>query len=189
MKEATTPADCLKLLEMDFSDKSYHDEGTSVDERAFLQAMEEGVEVDSSQHYGLPLPFNRSKIELFDSGIQVTGGAMASKRKLTKNSEFKDSNLKQSRVHIGTGTIFGDLNFPFIGLIIVFTLVALSLGQPDDIHQRIIFATSGLLCVGPLALVMRLASYLHDLFEPSRHLNSGKAKVTGPQVILKKAHK
>ena len=117
---------------------------------------------------------------------QDTNRVMTVKRKLTKNSEFKSSNLKQSRVDIGTGVVFGDLNLPFIRLIIVFTLVVLSLGQPNDIHQRIILATSGLLCVGTPALAMRLASYLHDFSEPSRHLNSGKNKVAGPQVVLQK---
>ena len=86
-KEIVSPADCLKLLERDFFDSRQHEEGSSADERRFLRAMEEGVTVDSSRHYSMPLPFNDKISRLFNNKKLVLTRVNSLKRKLNRDSK------------------------------------------------------------------------------------------------------
>ena len=89
VKEIVSPADCLKLLERDFLDRTQHEEGPSVDERRFLHIMEEGVTVDSKQRYSLPLPFNDNKKLLFDNEDLVLSRVNSLKCKMNKDSKYR----------------------------------------------------------------------------------------------------
>ena len=87
--EIVSPAECLKVMESDFSDRICNEESSSLDERAFLRAMEEGLSVDSSGHYSMPLPFNREKGRLFNNRGLVINRAMSLKRKLMKDAGYR----------------------------------------------------------------------------------------------------
>ena len=89
IREVASPAECLKVLESDFSDRSHNEESSSLDERAFLRAMVEGISVDSSGHYSMPLPFNREKDKLFNNKGLVISRAMSLKKKLIKDANYR----------------------------------------------------------------------------------------------------
>ena len=78
-KELISPADCLHLLERDFSDQRVSGEGTSVDERKFLDIMRKNTVVDSTGHYSMPLPFNKNREKLFDNRTLVVNRAISLK--------------------------------------------------------------------------------------------------------------
>ena len=96
-KGVVSPADCLRILESDFSDRTRNEESSSLEERTFLRTMEEGILVDSSGHYSMPLPFNRKKEKLFNNKTLVLDRAMSLKRKLTKNPEY-DRNYRRRKI-------------------------------------------------------------------------------------------
>ena len=88
-KAIVSPADCLKVLESDFPDRICKGESSSVEERDFLRIMEEGIVVDQSDHYSMPLPFNKGKENLFNNRALVINRAMALKRKMNKDPDYK----------------------------------------------------------------------------------------------------
>ena len=87
-KELASPADCIEALERDFSDRLHDGEGSSAEERAFVQIMEEGMTVDGTGHYSMPLPFNRKKTKLFNNKALVLNRAASLKRKIVKNPSY-----------------------------------------------------------------------------------------------------
>ena len=89
-KEIVSPADCLRLLESDFHDRVCREESASADERSFLKIMKEGIRVDPSQHYSMPLPFNKKKEKLFDNRQLVVNRAISLRRKLIKDSNYRE---------------------------------------------------------------------------------------------------
>ena len=88
-KALESPADCLRLLEQDFIDRNNNQEGTSADERKFLQLMDESTTVDTTGHYSMPLPFGKDKESLFDNKSLVVNRTNSLKRKMSKNPDFK----------------------------------------------------------------------------------------------------
>ena len=88
-KEVVSPADCLKVLEQDFSDRTHKGEESSFDEREFLRTMESEITVDASGHYSMPLPFNKKKGKLFNNKALVLNRAMSLKKKFVKNPSYR----------------------------------------------------------------------------------------------------
>ena len=80
----------MKALEADFTDKGHDEEGSSADERHFLRTMEHGIEVDSTNHYSMPLPFNRRKHELFNNRMLVVNRSTTLKRKFIRDPQYKE---------------------------------------------------------------------------------------------------
>ena len=89
-KEVCSPQDCLRLLETDFKDQDHNEEGTSLNERRFLKAMDNGIKVDDSSQYSLPLPFNNRKGELFNNRGLVINRAIMLKKKLDKDPVYRE---------------------------------------------------------------------------------------------------
>ena len=87
-KEIVSPADCLKVLEGDFTDRGQRGEDSSSDERLFLKLMEENIRVNSSSHYSMPLPFNKNKKSLFDNRQLVLHRTTSLKKKLNKDTVY-----------------------------------------------------------------------------------------------------
>ena len=89
-KEISSPTDCLKILESDFADRTHNEEGNSLDEKAFLNIMEEGIQVDTTGHYSMPLPFNQQKVKLFNNRQLVAHRMSSLRRKLDRNPAFRE---------------------------------------------------------------------------------------------------
>ena len=89
-KEVVSPADCLRALEGDFIDKGQDEETISSADRAFLKIMEDGIKVDASQHYSMPLPFNNQKGRLFNNRVFVSNRTLSLQRKLDKSTSYKE---------------------------------------------------------------------------------------------------
>ena len=94
VKELNSPGDCLKLLESDFADRAKTGESPSLDEKLFLQHMNDGIRVDDTGHYSLPLPFNNNRAALFDNRDLVVGRMKSLKNKFKKNPTFKDEYVR-----------------------------------------------------------------------------------------------
>ena len=87
-KEISSPQECLRILESDFRDEGHDQEGSSLNDRRFLNIMEEGVKIDEVGNYSLPLPFNVRKGELFDNRKLVLQRTMSLKRKLERDPDY-----------------------------------------------------------------------------------------------------
>ena len=94
IKELNSPGACLKLLEADFADHAITGESPSREEKRFLQLMEEGIIVDATGHYNLPLPFNDNHSLLFDNRELVVGRMRTLKRKLERDPEFREEYVR-----------------------------------------------------------------------------------------------
>ena len=89
IKEINSPQECLRLLEADFRDDNHNEESTSLNDRRFLKIMEEGITVDQSGNYSLPLPFNARKAELFDNQRLVMNRVISFRRKLDSDPIYR----------------------------------------------------------------------------------------------------
>ncbi|XP_071491991.1 uncharacterized protein [Diadema antillarum] len=63
-KEVLCPQKIIQTLEADFKDMSGGQEPLSVEDRRFLQRMEEGIKKRDDGHYEMPLPFKSEDVRL-----------------------------------------------------------------------------------------------------------------------------
>ena len=87
-KEVHTPQDCLRILESDFRDTDQNEEGSSLNDRRFMDIMEAGISVDEAGNYSLPLPFNQRKVELFNNRKLVMQRVWSLKKKLERDVNY-----------------------------------------------------------------------------------------------------
>ena len=89
VKEVASPSECIKVLERDFMDRTQNNEGSSLEERVFIQTMDEGITVDEENHYSMPLPFNKNKTRLFNNKSLVLNRSMSLKRKFSRDASYR----------------------------------------------------------------------------------------------------
>lgn len=56
IKEVILPADVIKMLESDFTERASKTSSISQEDMKFLSKMEKGIKLKSDGHYKMPLP-------------------------------------------------------------------------------------------------------------------------------------
>ena len=94
-KEIYTPSDVQRMMELDYSErKAEREDNTthSVEDRKFLQILEEGIKKDTGGRWEMPLPFrDKTPLHLPDNRPHCLRRMMSLKRKFEKDPKlFKD---------------------------------------------------------------------------------------------------
>ena len=84
------PSDILQVLDQDFRDID-DTSRASLEDYKFMEAMEDGIQVDESNNITIPLPFNDKVSELRNNYKLVIGRLQGLKRKLELDRSVKES--------------------------------------------------------------------------------------------------
>nr|XP_054604914.1 uncharacterized protein LOC107372912 [Nothobranchius furzeri] len=91
VKEVIIPADIIKVLEMDFVERSVEKEPVSQEDLLFLTKMKDGIKLKQNGHFEMPLPFKQEKPKLPNNKLCAELRLKCLERRLRKDEHyFKD---------------------------------------------------------------------------------------------------
>ncbi|XP_057694568.1 uncharacterized protein LOC130917316 isoform X2 [Corythoichthys intestinalis] len=83
-----TPAQIIKVLEMDFVERSIEEESMSQEDMLFLTKVREGIKQKQDGHFEMPLPFKKEKPELPNNKICAEHRLKCLERRLRKDERY-----------------------------------------------------------------------------------------------------
>ncbi|XP_053363240.1 uncharacterized protein LOC128533064 [Clarias gariepinus] len=83
-----TPSEIIKALELDFSEKASDDNHVSQDDLKFLTQLREGIKLNESSHYEMPLPFRDKRPKLPNNKVSASHRLMCLERRLRKDKAY-----------------------------------------------------------------------------------------------------
>ena len=93
IKELINPQQVRQMMELDFSEGSKPTQPLSIDDRKFLEQLQEGVHQTNSKHYEMPLPFRKNLPKLPNNKLQATRRLERLKSRLQKDEKYRQHYL------------------------------------------------------------------------------------------------
>lgn len=87
IKEVILPADVIKMLESDFTERASETISISQEDLKFLSKMKRGIKLKSDGHYEMSLPFKNGRPNLSDNKICAIHCLKCLERKLRRNDQ------------------------------------------------------------------------------------------------------
>ena len=103
VKELINPQQVRQMMELDFSEGSKPTQPLSIDDRKFLEQLQEGVHQTNSKHYEMPLPFRKNLPKLPNNKLQATRRLERLKSRPQKDEKYRQHYVAVMNELIGKG--------------------------------------------------------------------------------------
>ncbi|KAK7945396.1 hypothetical protein WMY93_001124 [Mugilogobius chulae] len=88
VKEVISPADIIKVLEMDFVERTNEEEAMSQEDLMFLSKIKEGIRQRPDGHFEMPLPFKQERPNLPNNKVCAEHRLKCLERRLRKDKRY-----------------------------------------------------------------------------------------------------